>query len=142
MVCSKTPKTLGFPGYWDFRDGLLYNGPPLHGASGKPKPRPALELLKAMSRTPLPHVKLCGRVVSMASVKSALTDCATLGPRAHLTAVQCPRKAVESPVKSTTYLPHVYTLVATRSKPKLSKAPNTPSKPATPRSTEPRVLSL
>ena len=120
-----------------YRDGLKYNGPPLHsttadalppppgGAAGAPpSPRPATELLKALAKCHEPHVKLCGRVVSTASLRTALGDAAAIGAtRARFAAVRCPKRALPSPLadgaaaKATTYLPHVHTLVATRRRP-------------------------
>ena len=69
-------------------------------------------------------MKLCGRVVSTASLRTALGDAAAIGAtRARFAAVRCPKRALPSPLadgaaaKATTYLPHVHTLVATRRRP-------------------------
>ncbi|KAH8070083.1 hypothetical protein JL721_5305 [Aureococcus anophagefferens] len=129
------PALASFLGY---RDGLKYNGPPLHsttadalppppgGAAGAPpSPRPATELLKALAKCHEPHV-------STASLRTALGDAAAIGAtRARFAAVRCPKRALPSPLadgaaaKATTYLPHVHTLVATRRRPFLDDSSST-----------------
>ena len=121
-----------------YRDGLRHHGPPLHRAHKAPRIavsrvegaelvrrplqlRPATELLRALSRCSLPHVKLSGCAVSLQSVRTALGEISRIGAtQAHLVAVRCPRQALSSPAgpgaraRATTYLPHVHELLALR----------------------------
>ncbi|KAH8071848.1 hypothetical protein JL720_11350 [Aureococcus anophagefferens] len=139
-----SPAALLLASFLGYRDGLKYNGPPLHsttadalppppgGAAGAPpSPRPATELLKALAKCHEPHVKLCGRVVETRAGKGCRRRAsgrpsATPRPsarRARASPPRCPKRALPSPLadgaaaKATTYLPHVHTLVATRRRP-------------------------
>lgn len=114
-----SPGSLLLASYLGFRDGLRHNGPPLDCCKGVAGLRPSIDLLNALAKSPQPQVKLASRVVSVASIRSAVEDAASRGGSFRLALVRCPVK-----LDGRLYqLPHVHSLFVTTHKPMLPQEP-------------------